>query len=146
MILDAQNEFSNGQAVTASAISTNVIDTGTDKNPVKDLGGPEPIYLVIQVDTDFAAAGAGTLAASLESSAAAGLTAANVHFSTGALPLATLKSGNTVAVVALPSGDYLRYLGVRYTVGTGPMTAGAVSAFLTRDPQLYRAYWAAVGS
>ncbi|OBU70452.1 hypothetical protein A9K58_00430 [Stenotrophomonas maltophilia] len=145
MILDAQNEFSNSQAVTATAISTNVIDTGTDQNPVKDLGALEPIFLVVQVDTTFAAAGAATLAVSLESSAAAGLTSANVHFNTGALALAALTAGTTLAVVALPSGDYLRYLGVRYTVGTGPMTAGAVSAFLTRDPQLYRAYAAAVG-
>lgn len=145
MILDAHNEFSNSQAVTATAISTNVLDTGTNENPVKNLGGPEPIYLVLQVDTTFAAAGAATLAATLESSPNANLSASTVHFSTGDLALAKLSGGTTLVVVALPAGDYARYLGVRYTVGTGPMTAGAVSAFLTRDPQLWRAYAAAVG-
>ncbi len=144
MILDAQNEFSNSQAVTATAISTNVIDTGTTQNPVKNLGGPEPIYLVLQADATFTAAGAATLTATLESSPNANLSAGTVHFATGALALAQLSGGTTLAVVALPAGDYARYLGMRYTVATGPMTAGTVSAFLTRDPQLWRAYAAAV--
>lgn len=146
MILDAHNEFSNGQAVTATAISTNVIDTGTDQNPVKDLGGPEPIWLVLQVDTSFAAADAATLTATLESAENEALsTNAAVHFTTGALALAALTAGTTLAVVALPTGDYRKYLGLRYTVGTGPFTAGAISAFLTRDPQLWRTYAAANG-
>ena len=44
------------------------------------------------------------------------------------------------ANVRLPGGDYKRYLGVRYTVATGPLTAGKFSAFITKDAQANRAY------
>jgi hypothetical protein len=40
----------------------------------------------------------------------------------------------------LPAGNYERYLGVRYTVAAGPLTAGAFDAFLTTDVQAWRAY------
>lgn len=144
-IIDRQNQFSDAQAVTATAISTDVIDTGTPEQTLKDLGAGVPLYLVVTTDATFTAAGAATLDVSLESAENAEIsTGAVVHFRTGPKALAALAGGNKVVVVALPSDEYKRYLGVRYTVATGPMTAGAVSAYLTRDPQAWRAYNAAV--
>lgn len=146
-MLDKQNEFSDSQAVTVTAISTNVIDTmpGLRAGPTSNLGGPESIYLVIEVDTTFTAGGAATLTASLESDSTANLaTSPTVHYATAAIPVASLTAkSKIVAPVGLPFGAYERYLGVRYTVGTGPMTAGAVSAYLTRDPSYWVAYQAA---
>src|SRR5690606_29201654 len=95
---------------------------------------------VVQVDETATAEGAATVAVSLESSAAAALTSATVHYTSGAKALSALTAGAEVARVRLPGGDYRRYLGVRYTVATGPLTAGKFSAFIVKDAQANRAY------
>lgn len=153
MLLDKQNEFSDSQAVTVTAISTNVIDTlpmANNPNLVQNLGASANqanAFLVIQVDTTFTAAGAGTLTISLESDSTANLaTSPTVHYTSAAIALAGLVGGTTILVIPLPSGNYERYLGLRYTVGTGPMTAGAISAFITRDIQTWRPYASASAS
>lgn len=139
MILDKTNEFSDGQAVTATAISTNVIDISpTGENPIRDIGTGEDVYLVVQVDQTATAAGAATVTISLESADNAGLTSSTVHTTTGAVALGSMTAGAELAKFKLPAGDYKRYLGVRYTVGTGPLTAGAFSAFLVKDVQASR--------
>lgn len=144
MILDYYNEFSDAQAVTSTAISTNVIDLGpTTDNATRDLGTGEPIYLVVQTNTACTDSGSdATLTVSLETDTAAGLnSAAVVHYTTGALAFAAFSPAGTVlAFVRLPAGDYKRYLGVRYTVGSGPLTAGAFDAFLTHAVQKWEPY------
>lgn len=142
MYLDKQAEFSDSQAVTATAISTNVMDLNTafNYNTGVDIGTGEDVYLVVQVDAAAAAAGAATVQVTLESSAAAGLTSSTVHFTSANYALTDLTAGKTLFSVKLPSGTYLRYLGVRYTVGTGPLTASSFSAFLVKDVEAWRAY------
>lgn len=138
-ILDKHNEFADAAAVTTTAVLTNVIDLGDDVT-TSNQGGPGGLYLVIQTDTAAAAAGAATVTFTLESDSTAALaTSATVHYSTGAIGLASLTAGSVQAMVQLPFGAYERYLGVRATVATGPLTAGAFSAYLTRDPQYWRA-------
>lgn len=142
MLIDAFNEFSDSQAVTSTAISTNVIDLGAT-NTLKDIGAGEPVWLVVR--TIVAATDSGsdaTLTVTLESDSTANLaTSATVHLSTGALAFATFSpAGTTLMAVLLPSGSYERYLGVRYTVASGPLTAGQFDAFLTKDYGSYRAY------
>ena len=46
MYIDAQGKFSDGQALTASAVSSNVVDLGGDYN----LGIGEPMAVVLVVD------------------------------------------------------------------------------------------------
>ncbi len=78
---------------------------------------------------------------SLESSSTADLaTTPTVHFVSATLALANLVGGTTLLAIKLPAGQYNRYVGVRYTVATGPLTAGAFSAFLAKDIQAFRAY------
>lgn len=138
MILDAHNEFANSQAVTTTAISTNVIDLGSDVT-TRNVGGMEPTFLVVQCDVTAADSGSdATLTVSLESDSVAGLgTSPTVHATTGAIAFAKLVAGATLAAIPLPFGEYERYLGVRFTVASGPLTDGAFSAFLTRDPQFW---------
>lgn len=145
MILDKQEEFSDSQAVTVTAISTNVIDLtqGTTGLTTIDIGTGESVQLVIQVDTAATAAGAATVQFSLESDSTTDLaTSPTVHWQSSAIAIATLVAGYEVARLKLPSlpGPYERYLGVRYTVATGPLTAGAFSAFLVKDSQANRSY------
>lgn len=144
MILDERTEFSDAQVVTASAIS-DVIDlyAGQNSPTLRNLaGGNEPLWLVVSVAVSAAAAGAATVTFSLESDSTADLaTSATVHFSTAAIGKATLVAGYTAVCIQLPSGQYERYLGVRYTVATGPLTTGsAFNAFLVNDPTKWQAY------
>lgn len=146
MYVDKQAEFSDAQAVTATAISTNVMDlisNSSGKNVLRDIGTGQDVYLVVQ--TLAAATDSGsdaTLTVTLESDSTVDLaTSPTVHFSTGALAFAAFSPAGTVlAAVKLPQGNYERYLGVRYTVASGPLTAGTFDAFLTTDAQAWRAY------
>lgn len=147
MLYDRLNEFSNDQAVTATALATDVIDTLPTNtldgpvNTVTDLGGSRAMFLVVLCTEDATAGGAATLTITLESDSTANLaTSPTVHFSTGALALAALKSGQMLVAAPLPRGDYEKYLGVRFTVATGPLTAGKFTAFLTREVQHNRYY------
>lgn len=146
MYLDKQAEFSDAQAVTATAISTNVVDlisNSSGKNPLRDIGIGQDVYLVVITQTAATDTGSdATLTVSLESDSTVDLaTSATLHFTTGALAFAAFSPvGTVLAAVKLPAGNYERYLGVRYTVATGPLTAGAFDAFLTTDVAAYRAY------
>lgn len=143
MYTDKENRFSDAQAVTASAISS-VIDLGATGNvqgirvsPAlsRTFGEGEELDLVIQVDEDATAAGAATVVFTLESDDQADLAGTpTVHLTSPAVAKAALVEGYQWRVT-LPKGIYKRYLGVRYTVATGPLTAGKFTAFLTLDSQ-----------
>lgn len=141
MILDKQEEFSDSQLVTVTAISTNVLDLtqGTANLTLIDIGQGESVQLVIQVDAAATAAGAATVTFSLESDSTADLaTSPTVHWQSQVIGKATLVAGYEVARFKLPAGvpsNYERYLGVRYTIATGPLTGGSFSAFLVKDAQ-----------
>lgn len=152
MYVDKQTELSDSQAVTATAISTNVYDlfsTGLggganiSPNVRIDIGaGSSDLYLVVQTAVAATAAGAATLTVTLESADDAGLTTnAIVHTGTATFALAAFQvAGTQLLAIRLPAGLYRRYLGVRYTIATGPLTAGAFDAFLTPSLQLNRPY------
>lgn len=147
MILDLQEMFSGtvaadgtktGQGITATAISANVIDIRQAAVPALEdegLSGIE-VWLVVQAQT--AAAGgdaAKTLTITLESDTAVGLaTVPVVHFSSKAITGAQITLGATLVRVQLPSDDYKRYLGLRYTVSAG-FTSFNILAYLTTDIQ-----------
>jgi hypothetical protein len=139
MIIDDRNEFSDALAVTSSAIS-DVVDLGA--TPTLRSLSMQNLYLVVTVDEAATAAGAATVTFSLESDSTADLnTSATVHYSTAAIGKAALTLGSTQVVVPLPvTANYERYLGVRFTVATGPLTAGKFSAFLTPTPPVMTIY------
>lgn len=140
MIIDAFNEFSDAQAITVDAISTNVIDLGpiTD-NATRDIGTGEEVYFVVTIGTSLTSGD--TITITLESADNEALSSNPVvHYTTGSVSTTGLTGGVVAACVRLPAGDYKRYLGVRYNVGTGPLAAGAVNAFLTKDVQKWAAY------
>lgn len=136
MILDARNEFCDATALNtgtaASYLIGDVIDLGT--GGVNKVDG---VYLVIGVDTAVTSGGAGTYQFHLCSDAQAAIAAdgtATYHFSTSAIPKATLVAGYSIAKVELPIGTYERYLGILQTTAVAAATAGKVNAFLTNDP------------
>ena len=129
MILDKQNLFSDDQAITVTANSTNVIDLGAaDKGP----GTPLEIY--IQATEAFTAAGAATLTVSLTTDDNASMSSATTLYTSAAIGKADLVAGYVVPIRALPTGAE-QYLRLTYTVATGPMTAGKITAGIVLDRQ-----------
>lgn len=121
MFIDKLLQVSSEQAVTASAASTDVIDFG-QANP--DVGMNDRSQMVITVDEAATAAGAATVAISVQDSAD-NSTFADVAV-TVAIPKATLVAGYQ-HVIPMPT-KLRRYCRVYYTVATGPLTAGKFSA------------------
>ncbi len=120
MIMDKENLFSEDQAVTATAVSTNVIDLGVNR----DIGKGTPVPIIIQVTEDFA--GLTSLTASIETDDNESFSSATVLATSGAVPVASLEAGYQLAMQYMPLGTQ-RYLRINYTVaGTG--TAGTVTA------------------
>lgn len=139
MILDTQTTFADGQAVTSTAISENVIDLNPmgGPNATQNIGIGEHTYLLVETDVTCTDSGSdATLTVTLESDDAADLAgSATVHYSSGALAFADFATAGTrLVAVRLPEQDtYQRYVGVRFTVASGPLTAGAFNAYLAKD-------------
>lgn len=137
--VDKNDEFWDSTAVTSTAIS-NVIPLASG-NVLRNIAAGEPIFLEIWVDVTATASGAATVTFTLESDSTADLaTSATVHWTSGVVAKATLVAGYKVIAISLPVEDYEAFLGLRATVATGPLTAGAFSAFLTHSPMSYTNY------
>ena len=133
MIIDKLLQVSDGQAVTASAASTDVIDFG-QANP--NTGMDDRSKMVITVDESVGAAGAATVTFSVQDSAD-NATFADVA-ATGAIGKANLAAGKQV-VIPMPT-KLRRYCRVYYTVANGPLTAGKFSAQVVTGIQQNVAY------
>ena len=121
MYIDKALQVSNEQAVTVTAASTDSIDFG-QANP--NVGMDDRSKMVVTVDESAAAAGAATVAFSVQDSAD-NATFADVA-ATAAIGKASLAAGQQV-VIPMPT-KLRRYCRVYYTVATGPLTAGKFSA------------------
>ena len=127
MLLDQQALFSAAQAITATAASTNVIDTGSNK----DVGKYGDIPLLIQVVEGFNNLTSLTVTVQTDDNSAFS-SAADVLSMT--IPLASLVLGYKSPVITLPM-KMERYIRLNYTVtGTAP-TTGKVSAGITGGMQ-----------
>jgi hypothetical protein len=139
MILSNEQLFSDDQAITATAISTNVIDLGAPGTPYgaaaplnQDIGKGGMVPVLVQVTEAFDALTSLTI--TVEVSDAAGLTSP-VVLATETILLADLVAGKQMFNQVLPNGADKRYLGVRYTVtGTAP-TVGKITAGITMGNQ-----------
>lgn len=136
MILDAHNLFSDAQAVTATANSTNVIDSSV----ARDLGAGEEIYLVVMVDVAMTDSGSdSTVAVTLVTDDNASLSSKTTVQTIGTFA-ATSAAGSRFIAKLQPSALYERYIGVTYTVAGGDLSTGSFTAFLTKNIDAYRAY------
>ena len=132
---DAQNLFSDNQAITASAASENFINLGTPQTPPgspaplkRDIGGGNSQPLLIEVTEDFA--GATSLMAELQVDDNSAFSSPTVVGSTGAIPVADLVQGKILPLTMVPVGSDQQYMRIQYTVAGGPFTAGTIIAGL----------------
>lgn len=141
MIFSKEQLFSDGQEVTATAVSTNVIDlgaTGTVLNApaalVRDIGKGRPIPIVVSLDADADDA-ADTLVVTLEMDTVENFASATV-VATGAT-LTGGSAGDSISLHFIPEGLNERYMRLNYTVtGATPsytLTSGIVLADQTND-------------
>jgi hypothetical protein len=150
MILDERLEFADATSVAAAA-GTALIGDVIDMETARDIGAGEPIYLVIQCDTDIVTGGAaGTVKFQLASDAQAAIAtdgSATVHFDTGTIATGAAgagrtAAGGTIAVITLPmeGAEYEQYLGILCVTATTTTTGGAINAFITKDVSKWKAY------
>lgn len=125
MILDNDMKFSVAQAITADAVSTNVLDRGV----AGALG--DDLWLVCRVHTAFDSAAEGaSLRIGIETSDTEGSGYVRLLESPDILE-ADLDAANVeVFKVKLPRG-LLRYIRLNYDVSGESFTAGKMDAFLT---------------
>lgn len=146
MIHDAQALFSDAQALTATAVSTNVIDLGI----ARDIGTGEPLWLVVTTDVAFTDAGSdSTVAVTLQGGATAGATTASLVCFTipavcavGRLFAYRLNPANLTATDVLDTTNPLayRFIQLTYTVAGGNLSTGTVTAFLCKDISMAHSY------
>ena len=139
MIFDLNTLFSNQQAVTATALSTNVVDLGTKGIPYganalnKDVGKGTPMPILIQVTEAFNTLT--SLTVTLEVASDAAMTTAVKVINTQTILLADLVPGKQTFMQYVPNGADERYMAVRYTVtGSNPST-GKFMAGITMGNQ-----------
>jgi len=142
MILDHQAIFSDEQAITATAASTNTLDFGLAGTPYGasqlsvDQGKGHKIPLLVQVTEDFdSAANDGTLTIALELDSTTTFTP-DSSIDLGTFAEADLVAGWQLPFDAIPKGVNLQYARLKYTVaGTGDFTAGKLTAGVVSSVQ-----------
>lgn len=138
MIFDINNLFSNAQAITATAVSTNIIDLGATGTVygaaaalVRDIGPGNDAPLRIQVVETFNTLT--SLTVDLQTDDNSGFASPAIAWTSGAVLLASLVAGYVFNMEDFPRRTNERYLRLNYTVGgsnptLGKITAGAVMA------------------
>jgi hypothetical protein len=145
MILDSRNEFSDAYALNTGGAGTyalgSIIDLGAAQQGREASASAMRIVIILQ--TTATSGGLATAQFHVVSDSTTTLAtdgSATYHFSTGAIPVATLVWGYRILSVGLPPGRYERYLGILQTTGVAALTAGKIDAFLTNGPSGWRAY------
>jgi len=133
MLIDSRLEFSDAQALTETAASTNLVDLGGDR----DIGPGRTLYVVLTVDVaaDFTT-GNETYAVALQTDDNVGFSSA-VTLASRSIAAAALAQGSQHVIPVTLTNE--RYLRLNYTLG-GTSPTVTVSAWLTdQEPQTWRA-------
>lgn len=140
MLLDENTLFSDDQAITASAASTNYMDLQAGATPpaapaalVQKIGGGNNIPLLIQVTEDFATLTSLTVTIQVDDNTS--FSSATTVASSHAVPAASLVAGYQFPLVTLPDTVNERYVRLYYTVGGSNATAGAITASIATGLQ-----------
>lgn len=124
MYLDAQLLYSDAQALVATAVSTNIVDHGADRN----LGIGEPLAIVVIVDVALdRTTGDETYAVTLQTDDNAAFSSATTV--TGPVSLLTYAAGTKFIIPVPPDTLMERFSRLNYTLG-GITPTGTVTAFM----------------
>ena len=136
MIIDAQNQYSDAQAITASAASENLIDMGSERR----IGTGQNLYLVAIVDVAFTDAGSdSTVTITIEADALAAFGSPTTIQTIGTFGALSAIGARLIARLA-PEALFEQFHRLFYTVANGNLTTGSITAFLTHDIDAFTAY------
>jgi len=138
MYVDSQTQFSNAQAITASAESENVMDLrpGAESR----IGTGENLYIHINVDVAFADAGSdSTVTVTLESDDAEAFPSATTRQTIGTFGALSAIGARLIAKIA-PEILTEAFVRLQYTVANGNLSTGSVTAFVTTGIDAFTAY------
>lgn len=137
MILDAELQFSNAQAVTASAASTNIVDLGEPRN----IGVGEDLYILINSTVAMTDLGSdSTVTVTLETDSDVAFGSPTLAAQTVGVFAATSAAGTKLIAKLQPNAINERYLRVYYTVAGGNLTTGSFDAHIVKDIDAFTAY------
>lgn len=156
-MLDKLAEFAdNASAVMTAGSTALVLPNQIDLTTARDIGVGEPVYLVVSVGgTALQAAGAGSIEVQFVSDATDTIatdTSVTYHLRSPSITTANNTTSNPVGKVlfsapipaqganAAGTSAYERHIAVRLLATTQNITGGTIDAYLTTDPQQYRAY------
>lgn len=129
MLSDSLGTFSDNQAITGDAASTNVVDLGATGTPKpghanaldRDIGRGNMVNIRLQVTESFNTLT--SLDVTLETDTADSFGSATVVWEIDAVPLATLVAGYVFPINDIPRYTVERYLRFNYNVnGSNPST------------------------
>lgn len=140
MILDAENQFSAQQSLTTGSengiISTNVLDLGVARN----IGVGAELYIAIACTLAMTSSSSDdTLAVDLVTDDNADMNSPVVIQRLGVFP--AVSAAGTVLKARVPiSSAYERYIALKYTAATGPLTQGKFTAGISLGIDAYTSY------
>jgi hypothetical protein len=134
-LIDGLNRFSNAQAVTAAAASTEV-----DLKAVYDPGAGNPLWIVVACVVDMTDGSSdSTLVVTLRQAAATGMGSPDTLATIGTFPAVSV--AGTKLVYAVPPGLITKqFLDLYYTPTSGNLSTGSFDAFITADPNMAKLY------
>lgn len=136
MILDAQLQFSAAQAITAAAISTNIVDLGA----ARDIGTGESLYVMVNVNVALTDSGSdSTLSVALYGDSTTTITPDGTQ-QLFIIPALAAAGSVYFARISPDFAANYRYIGLYYTPNNGNLTTGSVSAYIVKDIQKYVSY------
>lgn len=136
MIGDAQNRFSDAQAITAQAISEDVIDLGAERR----FGTGENLYIHVNVDVAFTDVGSdSTLTVELVSDDNDGMSSPTVMQTIGTFGALSAVGSRLIARIQ-PELLNERFVALRYTPNNGDLTTGSVTALIVHGIDAETAY------
>lgn len=122
MLFDSTNLFSEDQAITATAASTNVVNLGSSRG---DIGKGTAIPIFIGVTTAFATLTSLTVAIQTDS---VENFASPKTLTEQTIALASLTAGAQFNFNVIPTGANEQYIRIYYTVTGSDATAGKITA------------------
>ncbi len=136
MYVDAQNLYSDEQALTAAAASENLIDHAQ----ARDIGTGENLFVVLVVDVALTDASSdSTVAVVLQTDDNANFSSAT-NGQTLFTIAATAAIGTKYIARIQPDALNERYSRLYYTPANGNLSTGSVTAFITHDVDKYISY------
>lgn len=136
MYLDSQLQFSDGQAVTSAAASTNLIDLGA----ARDIGSGRDLYVVVNCTTAMTDTGSdSTLQVDIQTDDNSSFSSATTAQTVGTFAATSAAGTQLIAKIDVAKVQE-RYVRLYFTPAGGDLSGGAFDAFVAYDIEKHKVY------